>query len=145
VLDALAPEFEIAAELLRARLRAGLTPALCRGDPLQVPRAAIGGLIRRLRGDRPPCRAKSQIGAPRSMKMGTIRSPWRYDCATGSTSPRADARHGARSCYARGTSRWIAEVCADPARSGAADPKSVLSMAGRWNTVRTGDGAMDDA
>jgi hypothetical protein len=56
--DALAPEFEIAAELLRARLRAGLSQAgershaaehqdaaaLCRGDRQQVSGAIIGGV-----------------------------------------------------------------------------------------------------
>lgn len=34
---------------------------------------------RRSRADRKLCRTKSQIGAPRPMKMGNIGSPWRYD------------------------------------------------------------------
>ena len=36
----------------------------------------------RLRTDRPRYRAKSYIGAPRSMKMGTTPSPFPYDAAT---------------------------------------------------------------
>jgi hypothetical protein len=54
-------------------------PALCRSDRQHVPCAAIGGLMRRLRATRQRYRAKSQSGAPRSMKMGNIRSPLRYD------------------------------------------------------------------
>ena len=79
--DALAPEFEIAAELLRARLRGSLPGGTCgpdghqpihdrpagewshpaehqdaaalrRGNRQQVSRAAVGGLTRSLRGTR---------------------------------------------------------------------------------------------
>jgi hypothetical protein len=39
-------------------------------------------------------RAKSYIGAPRPMKMGTIRSPWCYDAALESTIVHPDARLG---------------------------------------------------
>jgi site-specific DNA recombinase len=80
-----------------------------------------------------------------SAKMGNIPSPWRYDCATGSTIPCADARYGARSCYAQGVLRWIAEVRVDPCPIGCRRPKSVLSMTGWWKAVATGDGAMGDA
>jgi hypothetical protein len=90
-------------------------------------------------------RALAHGGAPRSMKMGTTRSPWHYDCATESTSPCANARYGARSGYAQGASRRIAEVRVDPCPIGCRRPKSVLSMTERWKAVGTGDGAMDDA
>jgi len=42
-------------------------------------RAVIGGSVRRLRANRRQCRAKSQSGAPRLMKMGNTRSPFPYD------------------------------------------------------------------
>ena len=38
--------------------------------------------------------------APRSMKMGTIRSPWHYDAARGNFLLSAWARHSRRTCCA---------------------------------------------
>ena len=45
-------------------------------------------------------RAVSYSGAPRSTKMGTIRSPWRYDVVLESTLSTTNARPGGRSFYA---------------------------------------------
>jgi DNA-binding XRE family transcriptional regulator len=82
--DALAPEFEIAAELLRARLRAGLSQAelaaRMRTSQSTIARLESG---QTLPGPRRCCAMprRSCNGAPRPMKMGTIVSPWRYDAA----------------------------------------------------------------
>lgn len=110
--DALVPEFEIAADLLRARLCAGLsqaelaarmgdqpvgdratrersnatkhedTAALCRGHRQQVPRPAVGGLMRYFdRGG--ACNRAIVKWRARPMKMGAIASLWRYEAAAG--------------------------------------------------------------
>jgi DNA-binding XRE family transcriptional regulator len=108
--DALAPEFEISAELVKARLRAGLSQAelaarmgtsqstiarLESGQTLPTPRRCCATPRRRaasstcgfrrldaaFANDRPRNRTKSYSGAPRSMKMGNTRSPFPYDAA----------------------------------------------------------------
>jgi hypothetical protein len=48
---------------------------------------------------RPRDRAKSYSGAPRSMKMGTTASPWRYDRMAKSAIWRADALQGTQRTY----------------------------------------------
>ncbi|OCK57842.1 hypothetical protein LMTR3_01735 [Bradyrhizobium sp. LMTR 3] len=53
---------------------------------------AAGGLMRHLRASRKRCREKSESGAPRPMKMGTIASPWCYAGAANSLMMYAVAR-----------------------------------------------------
>ena len=48
----------------------------------------------------------------------------------GSKIPCVYAGYGARSCYAQGALKWIAEVRADPCPIGYRRPKSMLFMAG---------------
>src|SRR6266567_985191 len=72
------------------------------------------------------------------MKMSTIASPWRYDRATGSTSPCADARHGAVLLRPGRLEVDRGGLCR-PCPIGCRRPRSVLSMAEWWKAVTTSD------
>ena len=68
-----------------------VAPALCRGDGQQIPRAALGGLMRHSPTVGDAIVQNLYTGAPRPMKMGNIPSPWRYDAAA--SHARAPLKH----------------------------------------------------